>query len=120
MQIEFRGWDVDKKEMIYINSVNSNHLNMTWDGLVYENGKLQNIILMPFTGILDANGKKIYEGDVVKFDRHSMYNVTTFIAPIVFKKGEFKTDLPGNLIAIGQLSTITIIGNIYENPELLS
>ena len=77
-----------------------------------------------YTGLDDKNGKKIYEGDIVKFrfktDREEYPDLigyieyqTTFTAfRIMSNKGRFKID-------VLDLKFIEVIGNIYDNPELL-
>lgn len=79
-----------------------------------------------FTSLHDKNGKEIYEGDI--FDYHGIVNV------VIFKDGMFCYDSyreNKNLENIVELSNyffnwennkskeIEVIGNIYENPELL-
>lgn len=70
--------------------------------------------LMQFTGLRDKNGKEIYEGDVVRF-------------PLLENRGghpvvvEWK-DAGWNWLNIhytGGLE-VEVIGNIHENPELLT
>jgi uncharacterized phage protein (TIGR01671 family) len=67
--------------------------------------------VMQYTGLKDKNGKEIYEGDILKYHngRHSH--------PIEFPKDYMwlATRMESDEVA----SAVEIIGNIYENPELL-
>lgn len=78
-----------------------------------------------FTGLLDKNGKEIYEGDIVVYGSHCKHIVE-------FKHGMFGyTLLDGWFVGYGGNSNFTfnpldiskeheVIGNIHDNPELLS
>ena len=67
-----------------------------------------------YTGLVDKNGKEIYEGDI-----YSAVSVSGLVGIVLYKKGrvvilsEDGNDYPITLYR-GQ-----VIGNIYENPELL-
>lgn len=62
--------------------------------------------LMQYTGLKDINGKEIYEGDVIKDSRGNIGKVE-----VLEENGYLGYDL--------HLSKEEIIGNIYENSELL-
>ena len=78
-----------------------------------------------FTGLLDKNGKEIYEGDIVVYGSHCKHIVE-------FKHGMFGyTLMDGWFVGYGGNSNFTfnpldksneheIIGNIHNNPELLN
>ncbi len=73
------------------------------------------------TGLKDKNSKKIYEGDIVKIRAFD----TEHITEVLFKDGMFGiqwkdyTSTNAMLKILGWFTHIEVIGNIYENPELL-
>ncbi|HHS6584201.1 TPA: YopX family protein [Campylobacter jejuni] len=83
----------------------------------------ESLLIELFTGLYDKNGKKIYEGDIVK--TKSLYDY--FLAKIsIHKEGTFyfegkNGDYIGSLIYLvkDEGYDTEIIGNIHENPELL-
>lgn len=68
-----------------------------------------------FTGLCDKNGKEIYEGDILLFE----YNKTPHV--VGYEQNSFILKLIDNRISCYNWngSCLEIIGNIYENPELL-
>ena len=75
-----------------------------------------------YTGSKDKNGKKIFEGDIVS-ERPPM-NTIAYIGKVVWDEEMtlFRVvfDTPSNCCILGTYSrSYTVIGNIYDNPELL-
>lgn len=85
--------------------------------------------IMQFTGILDKNGKEIYEGDFLKSDGRDFMSETDRVAVkfsgscfVVYNPGCCKTcrDGFGCICSLDEYDNFDICGNIYENPELLN
>lgn len=129
-RFKFRVWLKDRNKMSNVHSlhvgtnkaiVSSRHGNVS----IYIN---RDAILMQCTGVKDKNGKLIYEGDILKFKLLEDFRAfganekyVEIIAPITYEYGGFFIEQSENSIFLGQLpmSEIEVIGNIYENSELL-
>lgn len=125
-EIKFRAWDENKK-MTYFElsfDVIKDGINRSCylreairKGCHYE--------LMQYTGLKDRNGKEIYEGDIIQYRDYS--------GPVPITPGsKFPTtksivNSPENMFegillkgnGYGEPKDIEVIGNIYENPELI-
>lgn len=93
----------------------------TWSGYNDErktrDGSKGHCILMQYTGLKDKNGKEVYEGDVcsAKEGDNDFDGYTMITERVVFVDGSWRI---GNY-RLFSLDNIRIIGNLYENPELL-
>ena len=90
--------------------------------IVYNNEKhksFENIILMQYTGLKDKNGKEIYEGDIIKT---KIFNGKYENAEVYWNVNAWcirtKKETTGLFVTKGEYG-VEIIGNIYENQELL-
>lgn len=139
--IKFRAFDDGK--MIYENNIL--HLKNE-DNLVLRLAKFWCNIrndshVMQFTGLHDKNGKEIYEGDIVNWGMHHpnseerfhRYAIVDFNPDIQFKiifyinsQNGVKKETDGHIFRFGQFAYketekhLQVLGNVYENPELLT
>ena len=87
---------------------------------------LGEVELMQFTGLKDKNGKEIFDGDILKIQTSDFYSKKIndeYISQVCFSRGGFfvLTDSHHTDFCLWGKSTATmeVIGNLYENPELL-
>ena len=83
--------------------------------------KLNEMKIMQYSGLKDRYGKEIYEGDIIKNESGEGYDILSVVA---YKKGVFCIDANDELDYIEYPlyewnCEAEVIGNIYENPELL-
>lgn len=123
-EIKFRAWSRKFKEMIYkentLYSIDV-HGNTVWKDSVDD----EVAILTQFTGLKDKNGKEIYEWDLFQVAKNHVYQVKYSTGGennyewhgacfILFIDDEKKFPFDEWAMEHGE-----VIGNIYENPELL-
>jgi hypothetical protein len=103
----FRAWDTEGKSMHLMAEIED-------DRILCLGGSYQRIY-MQSTGLLDKNGIEIFEGDILQ-DRRWSHDQGV----VRYDEGAYRVDYAedeGNVIHVNECSII--IGNIYENPELL-
>jgi uncharacterized phage protein (TIGR01671 family) len=131
-EIKFRAWDTVINQMIYnVFPRNSHGDVVSFDYDVNPHGTLIFVKLMQFTGLHDKNGKEIYEGDILATsndgkDGCDIWDIKTFgytkviwdIASSRFRGTKWTWGV-GEIDSVYDLNYVEVIGNIYENPELL-
>lgn len=80
-------------------------------------GALDSIIWEQFTGLLDRNGKEIYENDIIEYDWYIIGN-----KPVYRTKEQVVFDDMGARLDTDRIrfcTNVEVIGNIHENADLL-
>ena len=126
-EIKFRAWDKEKKEMCIVTRLefaiggDVTRGQFGWYGRGWEEVegtllKNRRYVLMQYKGLKDKNGKEIYEGDIVQQCR--VWDGITVRGEVMFRRGMFVVR-HGEQDYLLDEGTAEVIGNIYENPELL-
>ena len=116
---KYRAWDKKQKKWLGVNL----HMSVTDGCLWWQFGygceilsaeERENIELVEDTGLKDENGKEIYEGDILRiFDRNYEVKIIETDSKMYIEYGyPDEHNGPCNFWS-------EIIGNIYENPELM-
>lgn len=123
-EILFRGKRVYNGQWVYgyYSLDRSSHYIINDGQIQFENTQLvRPQTIGQFTGLLDKNGNKIFEGDILKCISPNDGNefISDFIATlangITFKSIELCKDM---IIHEYEWMEVQIIGNIHDNPEL--
>ena len=133
-RFKFRCWAKKEKVMHYDAEETYNGIfgkpkieHTSFSGLLND----KDYVVMQYTGLKDINGKLIYEGDILRFYAQSIIDAMAReplkerIGVAVWNEEELKFDVLVNGKAVPDLCKETddnnfeIIGNIYENKELL-
>lgn len=122
-EILFRGKRIDKSEWVYGSYCYAELLNKSgYEHLIIEQsaeGKSHNVVVESvgqYTGLTDKNGTKIFEGDIVTMPR---YGSGKHKSVVYFKNGKFAVNGSNYNFKDICPRNMEVIGNIYDNPELL-
>lgn len=136
-EILFRGKRIDNDEWVYgsfcMDAIEQKNGPCGLDGFIrlydFDKDKTQMYevdreTIGQFTGLTDKNGKRIFEGDIVRFSERRLSGVDiSVVEQVAFEEGGFCTHsyFLNNWLRIGNtnLEGIEIIGNIHDNPQLL-
>lgn len=111
---KFRAWDKETKTM---NGMAEIYRNRNQE--IELRPRDEKITLMQSTGLFDKNGKEIFEGDIVKMAK-DVYSDPTYYEVIRPRGGAYRLESNQHGCELWLRHTICeVIGNIYENPELL-
>lgn len=136
-KIKFRAWDKELNKFHYFNGIfNNKPYTETSSFPQYESiPRYHELIISQFTGLYDSNGKEIYEGDIMTSERYPFqddgkYNYHAVVewfdnsAQFGYVRILVDSSKAGISNGIGDAfeddeSIFEIIGNIYENMDLL-
>ena len=131
-KIKFRMWDPDKK--VFTDCIDP----FTFD-IKITLESIEDSLISQFTGLLDKNGKEVYEGDIVKGvywgnfgeSEDVIFEVSFFEGMFCYRKESYTIDgvQKYSLISLSEFNWeygfkepwchLEVMGNIYENPEVL-
>lgn len=114
MIYKFRAWDKETKTM---NGMAEIYRNRNQE--IELHPRDENIILMQSTGLLDKNGKEIFEGDIVQFF-DSLYTVFYDIKEGCYRlKPHDDRWVVDYMCNFSSEESFEVVSNIYENKEYL-
>lgn len=107
-ELKFRAFNFDYNQMLFLT------LSSFYDDGEYYSDSLSISTIMQYTGLKDKNGKEIYEGDIINYGTDT--NSVKWIEDgwYVFDPRQYAYENLREMIF-----ACKIVGNIYENPELL-
>jgi uncharacterized phage protein (TIGR01671 family) len=125
--LKFRAWNTQSKTVYSAEELTKGRIILAIDGngMGYmANGKflrISRLIPLQYTGLNDANGREIYEGDilVLSYAVSHPYPARFFVK---YDEGSYSLYLKDGEMPFDSLYTsakMVVVGNIYENPELL-
>lgn len=126
MKPKFRAWTEEGKVMYYdVYPFKDDTLLLSYDEIAFDEVPASDFILMQSTGLLDKNGNEIFVGDIVKYEA----GCNTVTEEVAYDKNfagfgvrDADTDIIFTFLQLADvvdLISLEVIGNIYENPELL-
>jgi uncharacterized phage protein (TIGR01671 family) len=139
-EIKFRAWDNENKcffrdtnkayenviEQLFISPAGDINLRKM-DGMYHESTFPGRFVLQQYTGLKDRHGAEMFEGDIVK-GNHINFPIDwkdvarEIVGAVVYKPGMYRVvgkTKTSVLTDAGLHLGYEVIGNIYENPELL-
>jgi len=141
-EIKFRAWNKNKEQMLEVAEITWKSGKAEPIAFFSPEDNVESVIpmekyeyeLMQYTGLKDKNDQKIYEGDILEYWNES-WSEQNHIGIVKFNRGCFHLELKTESDFFGEDETIhitpdstyehaeqtvKIIGNKFENPDLLT
>jgi uncharacterized phage protein (TIGR01671 family) len=129
-EIKFQAWVPDIGQMVQVAEIDLVHGVVSWYTSEAEimaripdaDAFLDRVKLRQFTGLRDKNGKEIYEGDIVRAKNGVQIGTVIWVESDCKYVVRWTKDNPTKMVYDSNMSSAQwgeVIGNIYENPELL-
>ena len=120
-EIKFRAWVKDGKEIVDVEEIDFMNKVINYIYNDYKNNEqeiigayFEDIELLEYSGLKDMKGKEIYEGDILFESSSEEY------FKVIFENGSFRAEVDEYSLDLEDYARICeVVGNIYENPELL-
>ena len=122
-EFKFRAWNKERKEMFKVGQVWTLEPYSVCAAVVDQHDNyysMHDIALMQYTGMKDdkGNGVEIYEGDILEYDNRACDKKNN--GDVNFLNGAFRvSNSEFNFIETIYIGNGKVVGNIYENPEIL-
>ena len=121
MKLKFRAWLKKEQKMDnYIDHISwlEDELYCIGDGITYM-VSAEDLELMQSTAMVDRDGRIIFEGDIVKMSK-DVYSEPTYYEVVRHRGGAYRLESKQHGCELWLRHTdCEVVGNIYENPELL-
>jgi len=121
-EIKFRAYLKNLKIVVDVEEINfyEKYVYYIDDKEEWQRERLEDVELMQSTGIFDKNGNEIYEGYIVEYGNKRIGIVVWIKMRAGFMINvKYKTVQGFNSVKMAGAINKIVIGNIYENPELL-
>lgn len=128
-EIKFRGRRVDNGEWVegsLITKITPKEVEPVFWATLIHDGALTAVEVDPatvgqFTGLIDKNGREIYEGDVVDSWAGLEDNTKTYLRKVIYRECGLEFEpMTGYTLCKANEKLFEVIGDIFNNPELIA